>query len=342
MEKSKIQIKEYKKKITLLQNQIEEYKAREDFSKAISLESIQSLEGLNIIKNPKHKEEVTPITVLSDVHCDEIVRKSVVNGLNEYNPDICRYRVEIYFKRLLYMINQGRKAGYKIDKIVIALLGDFISGYIHEELEEENSMTPVEATKFIQELLIRGIKFIADNAKLTEIIIPCTVGNHARTTRKKRFSTGYKNSFEYLMYHNIASIFSLTSGYEHIKFLIAEGEFVYLTIYNYLNIFSHGDHFKYQGGIGGIEVPLKKWILRENEFATSNPSLGERGIDMAFMGHWHTKINTNKVRVNSSVIGYNSFGRGHGFAPESPSAIFQFLDSHRGYTLNNPIYLIDF
>jgi hypothetical protein len=100
-------------------------------------------------------------------------------------------------------------------------------------------------------------------------------------------------------------------------------------------MFSHGDHFNYQGGIGGIEVPLKKWILRENSVVST-------GVDMAWIAHWHQYIVSNKVRVNGSVIGYNGYARSFGFAPEPPKMQFQLLDKRRGYTLNNPIYLTDF
>jgi hypothetical protein len=122
-------------------------------------------------------------------------------------------------------------------------------------------------------------------------------------------------------------------GYEHIEFLIAESEFLYLDLFGTINKFSHGDHFNYQGGIGGIEVPLKKWVHRENSVIHT---------DMSWIGHWHQYITLNKVRISGSVIGYNAFARAHGFEPEPPKMQYQLLDKKRGFTLNNPIYLNDF
>jgi hypothetical protein len=245
---------------------------------------------------------------------------------------IYKDRVTKYFKRLLYMINQSRKAGYVIDHLVLALLGDFITGYIHEELEEANSLTPVEASLLIQSLLIKGIKLLSEDGKLKKIVIPCTPGNHGRTTKKKRFTTGYKNSYEWLMYNNIRDLFKAIGGYENVEFIIPESEFIYMDLFGYINKFSHGDHFKYQGGIGGIEIPLKKWVLRENSVIKT---------DMSWIGHWHQYIVLNKIRVNGALIGYNSYARAFGFEPEPPKMQFQLLDKKRGFTLNNPIILTD-
>jgi len=338
MTKSKNIQKELKRQNTILTNKNENLEKRQDFLSGIKLEEIKSFDKLNITTNPRLKEEVIAISTISDVHIEEEVPKSIVNNLNEYNLDIAKQRVTRYFKRLLFMIRQSRKAGYKINNLVLGLLGDFISGYIHEELEESNSLTPVEATLYVQDLLIKGIKLLSEDGGFEKIIIPCIPGNHGRTTTKKRYNSGYKNSYEWLMYNNIKNLFTEpkmihNNGYSNLSFIIPESEFIYLDLFGYINKFSHGDHFNYQGGIGGIEVPLKKWILRENSVIKT---------DMSWIAHWHQYISLNRVRVNGSLIGYSSFSRGHSFEPEPPKMQFQLLDKKRGFTLNNPIYLIDF
>lgn len=324
--------KEFKRQITVLGKQNDELKKRQEFLSGVDIENIESLEKFTIDPQYKFKDEAIAISALSDVHIEEPVAKSVVSGLNEYNLEIAQDRIIRYFKRLLYMINQSRKAGYVIDHLVMAWLGDFITGYIHEELEEANNLTPVEASLLIQSLLIKGVKLLSEDAKLTSIVIPCTPGNHGRTTKKKRFTTGYKNSYEWLMYNNIKQLFEAIGGYGNVEFIIPESEFIYMNLFGYINKFSHGDHFKYQGGIGGIEIPLKKWILRENTVIKT---------DMSWIGHWHQYIVLNKVRVNGAAIGYNSYARAFGFEPEPPKMQFQLLDKKRGYTLNNPILLTD-
>jgi len=324
--------KELKRQNTILRKSNEELKTRQDFLTGINIENLDSLDKFKITPNYKHKNEAIAISIISDVHIEEPVIKSVVSNLNEYNLTIAAERVTRYFRRLIYMINQSRKAGYNVDVLVVGLLGDFISGYIHEELEEINQLTPTEASLVIQELLISGIRFLSEYGDLKQIIIPCVPGNHGRTTKRKRHSTGYKNSYEWLMYNNMKQIFDNIGGYENVKFIISESEFIYLPLFGYMNKFSHGDHFNYQGGIGGLEVPLKKWILRENVVVKT---------DMSWIAHWHQYIVLNKVRVNGSVIGYNSYARAYGFEPDVPKMQFQLLDKKKGFTLNNPIILTD-
>lgn len=324
--------KELKRQNTVLGKENNELKKRQDFLNGINIEEIISLEKFTINPNYAKKDEAIAISTLSDVHVEEQVIKSVVSGLNEYNLQIAEDRITRYFKRLLYMINQSRKAGYHIDKLVMGWLGDFITGYIHEELEESNLLTPPQASLFIQELLIKGVKLLSEDGKLETIVIPCTPGNHGRTTKKKRFTTGYKNSYEWLMYNNIKNLFDAIGGYTNVEFIIPESEFIYMNLFGYVNKFSHGDHFNYQGGIGGLEVPLKKWLLRENSVIKT---------DMSWIAHWHQYIVLNRARVNGAAIGYNSYARAFGFEPEPPKMQFQLLDKKRGFTLNNPILLTD-
>jgi len=324
--------KELKRQLTILRNQNEEYKEREEFLKGINIEELESLNKFTVTPSSKSQDEAIAISTISDVHIEEPVIKSIVNNLNEYNIAIASDKVIKYFKRLLYMINQSRKAGYYIDTLVLGLLGDCITSYIHEELEEANELTPPEATLLIQELLVKGIKFLSEDGKLKRIIIPCVPGNHGRTTTRKRYTTGYKNSYEWLMYNNIKKLFDYYGRHENVEFIIAASEFIYLDLFSKINKFSHGDHFNYQGGIGGLEVPLKKWVLRENAVIKT---------DMSWIAHWHQYIVLNKVRVNGSLIGYNSYARAFGFEPEPPKMQFQLLDKKRGYTLNNPIILTD-
>jgi len=329
---SKNTVKEFKRQITVLTSQNKELKERQEFLSNIDITSVVNLDKFTVPTNPRCKEEVIAISALSDVHIEEPVIKSVVNNLNEYSVDIASRRVELYFKRLMYMIKQARRAGYKIDTLVLGLLGDFITGYIHEELEEANVLTPSEATLTIQELLIKGIKLLSEEGNFKKILIPCTPGNHGRTTKRKRFITGYKNSYEWLMYNNMQKLLEATTGYNNVELIIPESEFIYLNLFGFINKFSHGDHFNYQGGIGGLEVPLKKWVLRENAVIKT---------DMSWIAHWHQYIVLNKVRVNGSLIGYNSYARAFGFEPEPPKMQFQLLDKKRGFTLNNPIILTD-
>jgi hypothetical protein len=298
---------------------------------AIKVENIKDLSCFTVKENKSLKEECAAITQFGDGHFDENVNPSITNRLNEYNPTIARIRTEKYFSRLIYMLRLYRRAGIKVNNLILHLVGDFISGWIHEELVQTNKMSPIVATLFAEELLIKGIKTIAEYSELKEIVVICTCGNHSRITKRNQFKNAVETSHEYWMYSYMSDYFK-DKGYNNIKFVVSEAPYVYYDVYGRINKFSHGNHFQYQGGIGGIEVPLKKWIHREN---TVMP------FDMAWIGHWHQYMCGSKVRINGSVIGYSEYARAYGFAPEPPQMQFQLLDKKRGYTWNCPIILTD-
>lgn len=290
------------------------------------LDSYEKLEPIT----KDSKGNAVAISVLSDIHAEENVEKDVVLGLNEYNPDICKARTESYFRELLKIINHHRK-NYKIDTLVLGLLGDMISGYIHEDLQENNFMSPTEAVMFIKELLVKGIKFLADEGKFNKITIPCAKGNHGRNTKTKRFSTAYKNSYEWMLYHDIKKTFESFGGYEHIEFVIPKSEFTYLESFGQTLLFSHGDHFNFSGGIGGFQVPLRRWALNQQMV---------RHFDMAFIGHWHHVINpTENVWVNGSVVGHTPYALGKSIQPTTPAQLLMIQHEKFGFNAHNKIVL---
>lgn len=332
MTKKKNIDKEQSKKILILEDKIKELEATKAVIDAIRIENLTNLDSYVIKPNRSYKEECTVITQLGDVHIDEIVNPNITNKLNSYNPEIAEIRMERYFTRLIYMIRLQRRAGVKVDNLVLHLVGDFISGWIHDELIETNSMSPIKATRLVEQLLVKGIKTLSEMGDLERIVIPCSIGNHSRTTKKNHFKNTFDTSYEALMYQHLADYFK-QSGYNNVEFIISESPYIYYNIYDKINKFSHGNHFNYQGGIGGIEVPLKKWTHREN---TVMP------FDMAWIGHWHQYLVGSKVRINGSMIGYNEMARSFGFTPEPPMMQFQLLDKKRGYIINTPIILEDF
>ena len=95
-------------------------------------------------RNSKGTGEATAVIVASDWHIEEEVAFSAVNGRNEFNLDIARARIDEFFSHSLKLLKKEQGA-IKIDNVILALLGDFISGNIHEELLESCSLRPIEA-----------------------------------------------------------------------------------------------------------------------------------------------------------------------------------------------------
>ncbi len=280
-----------------------------------------------IVLTPKRgqaKNEAVGIALASDWHVEERVNPKTINYLNEYNPDIARFRANNYFTNLLKLIEKERQ-DVTIDKLILWLGGDLITGYIHDELIEDNFMSPTEAILFAQELIYTGIKFLLEHGKFNEIIIPTSYGNHGRVQVKKKISSAYKNSYEWMLYHTLSQFFESES---RIKFQISDGYFNYLEIFGKTVRFSHGDFVGYNGGIGGVSIPLNKHIYRANQQSMA---------DLNCIGHFHQLTRGTEFIINGSLIGFNAYAQSIGASPERPQQAFQLLDSVRGFTISAPI-----
>lgn len=259
--------------------------------------------------------------IASDWHVEEPVRSESVNGLNKFNLEVAEARIESFFKSTVKLVEIQRH-GTKIDKLVLGLLGDFMTGFIHEELMQTNELTPTETVLWLMEQLGSGLKFLEPHFE--EIILPCCYGNHGRTTVKSRHATGPRMSYEWMMYHLLAKQFP------QFTWEIADSYHHYVEVDGRKIRFHHGDGLKYQGGVGGLTIPVEKAIASWNKGITAY-------LDV--FGHWHTSLQTNKFVSNGSLIGYNAYAVSIKAAYEPPSQSFFLLDKDRGKTISAPIFL---
>jgi hypothetical protein len=263
---------------------------------------------------------------LSDWHFEERVDAHTINGMNEYNLDIAAVRWTKCIQNILKLVNKER-ATVKIETLLLWLGGDFITGYIHEELEEGNYLSPTEATRFAKEKIIVAIKFLLEYGNFKKLLIPCNFGNHGRTTKKPRFSTGYKNSYEWMMYKDIADYFK---DQPKVEFIIPNGLFAYVDVMGHMCRFWHGDSIKYSGGIGGLTIPLIKAIQRYDQ---------QQKADYNFMAHYHQLWQATKnCIVNGSGIGFSPYAQRIGASPEEPVQSFCIIDEKYGLTIKTPIF----
>lgn len=254
------------------------------------------LGGIKIspIKRPKGKHgEATIVALASDWHIEEHVTLESTNGRNEYNLDVSRQRSEYYFTMLLRLIEIEQQS-IKVDHLVLALLGDFFTGNIHEEAVETNLLGTTPAVRRAEEYIVSGIQYLLDNSKL-KITVICHSGNHARITKKQRHGNEFAASLEYLMYHNIASHFR---GEKRLRFSIPESYHSYLQVYETVVRFHHGHNIRYSGGIGGITTPVVKAI---------NPWNTVRHASLDCFGHFHQAFDGGRFIANGSMIGFNGY-----------------------------------
>lgn len=275
-------------------------------------------------KAKSDKEGSTGFLIASDWHADEVVKASTVLGKNEYNREVAEQRIKNFFANAVYMIRKK-----SVDNLVLGLIGDLIGGYIHPELEQTNSMSPMQGISFVKNLIISGLKYLHDNLPdLEKITVIGICGNHSRTTKKMQFSNGFEMNHEYFMYKDIEHIITLM-GMTKFQFIIPESEFAYIEVYGKKLLFAHGHQFRTAGGIGGIYPSMLRWYSKMNQTVK---------IDKAFIGHYHTSIYTKEVCVNGSLKGFDAFAMGHGLAFEEPQQTYVILNEKRGFIFYSPIF----
>lgn len=315
-----------------LKRTVSEYKAeRENLIGAIAFQEIQLEAALAIsaykpqaqkLKIDTGKSEAVAFAIASDWHVEETVEKKSVSGLNEFNLDIADDRITKFFQRTQRM-TEIQRHGAKIDNLVLVLGGDLMTGYIHEELQETNALSPTETVLWLIDRITSGVKFLAPHFE--RITIPCVYGNHGRTTKKPRHGTGAANSYEWMMYHILAKALSGVADFQ-----ISDGYHTYLDVAGQTVRIHHGDGLKYQGGIGGLTIPVEKAIASWNKGITA---------DLDVFGHWHQSQQNPKWICNGSLIGHNAYSIAIKAPFEPPSQTYFLLDKRHGRTVTAPIFL---
>lgn len=334
------------RKIVILQGSENNLKKRnkilmEELKKAdILLKSVKviksSREELEIKPkiNDGSTSEATAVIVASDWHIEEKVDLATVNNLNHFNLEIANLRAQNFFRNSVRLIEISDKE-ILIKTIILALLGDFITNDIHDELAESNYALPTKAIMITKGMLISGIEYLLANTRAEEIIIPCHSGNHGRTTPKVHISTEAGHSLEYLLFHMLAEYFK---NEKRLKFIISEGYHSYVTLKgfragnneNFVIRFHHGHALKYQGGVGGIFIPTFKSIAQWNK---------AKHADLDVFGHFHQRKDGGNFLSNGSLIGWNPFAISIKADFELPQQTFFLVDKKRGKTIVAPISL---
>lgn len=273
--------------------------------------------SFDFIAPPSTRGSAVACIVASDWHIEEPVEAEKVHGINQYDLDIARARAEKFFANALRVTNMMAKDS-DIRTLWIGFLGDFISGHIHEELQETNSLAPGEAAQFATGLLASGIEFLLKNSPY-DLVIDCIPGNHGRMTKKVRIQNATETSLETFMYHGIAGRFEKEP---RVKFTVARSKMLYRRFFEKFTMrLIHGDDIKFGGGVGGVTIPIRKKLAAWDKATRA---------DLTVMGHFHQLLNGGDFIVNGSLIGYNEFAQAIGASPEEPRQAFFLVHNRHG------------
>ena len=313
----------YRREHQELIDEVREARAREKFYSGLP-PSVET----KILRREKRSglREATAVAVASDWHVEENVTRLQTGGLNEYNLDVAFERVSRFFAGVAWM-NKLYRPEFQIRDLVLASLGDFVTGYLREENLEENHLSPIEASFWFHQHYAAGIRQLLEDDQLEQIVIPFVPGNHGRTTTKTRPSTYAKNSYEWLTFQHLAREFE---SEPRVKFMVDQSIHKWFEVYDYVVHVGHGDDVKYFGGVGGLAIPLGKRVPMWDRV---------RKADYHLCGHFHEFKDFGNVVVNGSLIGYAAYALSIGAAPEPAQQAYFLIDSRRGKTCVSPLWV---
>lgn len=286
---------------------------------------LNEFKPVNIIPlSPEVGRQGASLIAVSDWHVEKVIEKNSVNGFNEFNPEIAKKRAEKFTDSTIKLINRDAVEFDKHDTVIF-LMGDFIEGYIHPESQAiTNAMTPVEASAYAGELLASSLYNILEHAQTDNITVVCRTGNHSRLTKRMESSIDHRFNYETMIYSFLAQRFK-----GDIQFNLPTSDIGYTEVLGKTIRDFHGWQVKYGGGIGGLTVPLTKFLQRQD---------GNRKADFNLLGHYHQlSMPTKDSLLNGSLCGFDTYAQSLGCSMEPAMQGYRLIDSKYGLTGFNPI-----
>ena len=279
------------------------------------------------------------VAPLTDTHVGDNVSKEQTIGLNEYDIELFSRRMWGWTNQVLSLAEYRRNI-CEVDELVIPMLGDMISGDIHEELARTNVDNCMMQMMYGAKIISQALMFLAPHFE--EIRVPCVVGNHGRMTRKIPSKDRYMD-WDYMLYQWTAVF---CANQSNIKFEIPKSTSHVSNIANRNVLMMHGDAI---GGGGATATILrtvtalrsvlqyKTQLLTDDEFNISS------SFDDVLLGHFHRvdeiDIGTGSLHICGTMKGGDEFTISRLNVITKPKQIVLYFHPQHGQVGKEVIYL---
>lgn len=265
-----------------------------------------------------------PVVIWSDWHFGEVVEPASVAGYNAFSPEIGEERVRRLVESIIRLARRHGPGNYP--GIVVAILGDMISGGLHPELAKTDEEERIPSALRCRDILIWAIETLAD--EFGRVYVPCASGNHGRETPKPEFKRYVQKNFDWMIYQLLARHFA---GRGDVRIEIPITNEVPFRVWSTRFLGMHGDMMGVKGGdgiIGAIGPIMRGEIKVRGQVST----LG-RDYDIALMGHWHQELWLPRAFVNGTLKGWDEYARlALRAPPAAPAQSLFFVHPRRGVT----------
>lgn len=270
-----------------------------------------------------------PVCMWSDWHWGEVVDPAQVNDINAYSLEIARERVRRLVSKTIKLCERW---GDDYPGAVIALIGDMISGDIHDELSETNELPTMPVLLDLFGVLIEAIRQMADY--FGRLLIVGVAGNHGRNTVKPRFKNRSYSNFDWLLYCLLEKHFESDA---RVRFYTPAGTDAPFTVMGHRFLATHGDNLGTAGGdgiIGAIGPIVRGAKKTGDQFGHF-----DQPFDTMLIGHWHQWIPLSRVVVNGSLKGFDEYAMLKlRAAPEPPKQGLLLVNREYGLFEAVPVY----
>ena len=267
LKKEKVKLTDLK---TQVNKQIRELARKESLSELLE-DKLKQLDMQPKMINDSYKQRVTSnrdmVCLISDIHYGI----KTTNAISPYDSDVCKQKMD-------YLINKAIAFSLEndVDKLYLMILGDEISGLIHNTTRLEQREDVVSQVIEVSELLYESIVKLAKN--LPFVVVGLAQGNHSRVMADKKDSLEQENftrlikEFLKLRLTNISNVLLLENKFDE--------SIIELNIKGYNVIGLHGQNDKLNNLSRLIEMFDKK-------------------IDYICLGHYHQskEFENNKTEV---------------------------------------------
>jgi hypothetical protein len=259
--------------------------------------------------------------VFSDWHVEERVDPAMVNGLNDYDLDEAERRMGMAWRGVAKLVKKEQAAA-DVRTHVCAIIGDLFSGEIHPDTIEVGQLSALESVFWLRERVTAGLRFLCENLDVEELVVVWTYGNHGRNTMKPRVATAAEHNYEWLLGQFMQQdiLQQPWAKKKRMRFIAERGYHTYLDLNGFVVRYHHGDNVRFQGGVGGLSIPLNKAIAQWNTVRKAN-------LDV--IGHWHQETDMAHAIVNGSLIGWNAYANSIKATFEEPKQSFFEIDLAR-------------
>jgi hypothetical protein len=293
-------------------NELLTQKAYEDRIVELFREALNKPSNFNFKPIPRKKEKTyyDVVLLLSDFHAGEEVSSDEILNLNEFNMDILKDRLEKIFKNTIELCETHNL--FDANRINVWMLGDMVSGLIHEEL--------LQGTSVADEVILTSehlSTMLHDFAKEFKNVNVCgVVGNHGRFDKKPYNKKKYSN-LDYILYKHVeAKCYDI----QNISFNLPKCPYIIESIFDYNFFISHGDTYTKSAMYPQSGVKRTSDNISNTLSYTQN-----KYIHYYCLGHFHN-INQferagGKIIMNGSLIGYNEYAFNKNFSFSEPKQV---------------------